>query len=111
MADGNVEKLQRIIDKNKVESLKPTLAEKIKGLGNIIAAAIIAIAIVIAAILFSGGSGNADERGVSQNEVKAEVQKAVEDNNKKHEETQKESDEKIKQLENDLEKAKKDNKK
>ncbi|MDG6600769.1 hypothetical protein G9V14_12345 [Staphylococcus aureus] len=111
MADGNVEKLQRIIEKNKGENMKPTLAEKIKGLGNIIAAAIIAIAIVIASILFSGGSGKADENAVSRDQVQSEVQKAVDKNDKKHEEKQKASDDKIKQLENDLKEAKKDNSK
>lgn len=111
MADGNVEKLQRIIEKNKGENMKPTLVEKIKGLGNIIAAAIIAIAIVIAAILFSGGSGKADENTVSQNQVKTEVQKAVDKNDKQHEQAQKASDEKIKQLEDDLKDTKKDSSK
>ncbi|MEW2795839.1 hypothetical protein [Staphylococcus argenteus] len=111
MADGNVEKLQRIIEKNKGESMKPTLVEKIKGLGNIIAAAILAIAIIIASILFGGGKGNADEKGVSQSEVKTEVQKAVDSNNKEHEAAKKASDDKIKQLEDELNKAKKDNKK
>lgn len=108
MAEGNVEKLQRIIEKNKGESMKPTLGEKIKGVGNIIAAAIIAIAIIIASILFSGGSGKADENAVSQSQVKTEVQKAVDKNNKEHEEDQKASDEKIQKLENDLKEAKKD---
>lgn len=108
MAEGNVEKLQRIIEKNKGESMKPTLGEKIKGVGNIIAAAIIAIAIIIAAILFSGGSGDADENTVSQSQVKTEVQKAVDKNDKKHEKDQKASDEKIQKLEDDLNKAKKD---
>lgn len=108
MAEGNVEKLQRIIEKNKGESMKPTLGEKIKGVGNIIAAAIIAIAIIIAAILFSGGSGDADENTVSQSQVKTEVQKAVDKNDKKHEKDQKASDEKIQKLEDDLKEAKKD---
>ncbi|WP_215392859.1 hypothetical protein [Staphylococcus aureus] len=111
MADGNVEKLQRIIEKNKGENMKPTLVEKIKGLGNIIAAAILAIAIIIASLIFGGSSGNADENGVSQNSVKTEVQKAVDNNNKEHEAAQKASDDKIKQLEEELNKAKKDNKK
>lgn len=108
MAEGNVEKLQRIIEKNKGESMKPTLGEKIKGVGNIIAAAIIAIAIIIAAILFSGGSGDADENTVSQSQVKTEVQKAVDKNDKKHEKAQKASDEKIQNLQDDLKEAKKD---
>lgn len=108
MAEGNVEKLQRIIEKNKGESMKPTFGEKIKGVGNIIAAAIIAIAIIIAAIVFSGGSGKADENTVSQSQVKTEVQKAVDKNNEAHEKDQKASDEKIQKLEDDLKEAKKD---
>lgn len=108
MAEGNVEKLQRIIEKNKGESMKPTFGEKIKGVGNIIAAAIIAIAIIIAAIVFSGGSGKEDENTVSQSQVKTEVQKAVDKNNEAHEKDQKASDEKIQKLEDDLKEAKKD---
>ncbi|MGK8594686.1 hypothetical protein [Staphylococcus aureus] len=108
MAEGNVEKLQRIIEKNKGESMKPTFGEKIKGVGNIIAAVIIAIAIIIAAVLFSGGSGKADEDSVSQSQVKTEVQKAVDKNDEAHKKDQKASDEKIQKLEDDLKEAKQD---
>ncbi|WP_336949719.1 hypothetical protein [Staphylococcus epidermidis] len=111
MAEGNVEKLQRIIEKNKGENMKPTLGEKLKGVGNIIAAAIIAVAIIIAAILFSDGSGKADEDSVSQSQVKTEVQKAVDKNDEAHKKDQKASDEKIQKLEKDLEAAKKDSSK
>ncbi|WP_439654822.1 hypothetical protein, partial [Staphylococcus haemolyticus] len=85
--------------------------EIIQGSGKIYAAAMLAIAIVVASILLSGGSGKADENAVSKDQVQTEEQKAVDKNDKKHEEEQKASDDKIKQNENDLKEAKKDNSK
>lgn len=99
IANGDIEKLQQILDRDKVEPIKDSFVDKIKGLASIIAAAIIAIAIIIAAILFSTG-GNDDQ--VSQSEVKSQVQQAVEANDKKHEKEKEASDARIQKLENDL---------
>lgn len=112
IANGDVEKLQAILERDKVEPIKDSFLDKIKGFGSIIAAAIIAIAIIIAAILFS--TGNHDDK-VSQSEVKSQVQQAVDSNDKKHEAEKKASDAKIQKLESDLKaeqsKPKKDEKK
>ena len=105
IADGNTEKLQRMLDKIKGKPVTQTFFDKVKQLSNLIAAGIIAIAIIIASLIF--GLGNHDDTNqYSQSEVQSQVDKAVKDSEKKHADEQKQQQKEIDSLKSDLQKAK-----
>lgn len=110
IADGKVDKLQKLLDKDKVSPVKDSFLDKIKNFTNVIAAGILALAIIIGAIIFGSMQANSNEGQVSQSDVKSEVQQAVNDSNKQHAEEQKKSDQEVEQLKKDLESEKSKNK-
>lgn len=114
IANGKIERLKELLDLDKVQPIKPSFTDKVKNWSNVIAAGvaalILSIALVIAAVIF--GSGNAESEGqVSQSDVKSQVEQAVNDNNKKHETEQKQNQEEIDKLKEDLKKEQEKNKK
>lgn len=114
ISNGKIEQLKKILDKDKVQPIKESFTDKLKSFGNVIAAFIIALGIIISAVIF--GTGHDDNQNqVSQSDVKSQVQQAVSENNKKHETEQKQNQEEIdnlkKDLKNEQDKNKKDDKK
>lgn len=110
IADGKVEKLQKILDLDKATPVKETFLDKMKNYTNVIASAIIALAIIIGALLFNTGQSHEDN-GVSQSEVKTQVQQAVKDEKSSNEKAQAEKDKEIEQLKKDVKDAKESNSK
>lgn len=105
IADGNTEKLQRMLDKIKGKPATQTFFDKVKQLSNLIAAGIIALSIIIASLIF--GLGNHDDANqYSQSEVQSQVDKAVKDSEQKHADEQKQQQKEIDSLKSDLQKAK-----
>ncbi|MBZ5280607.1 hypothetical protein [Staphylococcus aureus] len=110
IADGKSEKLQKILEADKVTPIKETFFDKLKGWTNVIAAAIIALGIVIGMLLM-GGANNDDS--VSKDEVQTQVKQAVKETEQQKDEqnakAQEESNKQIDQLKKDLEDEKKKN--
>lgn len=105
LTNGNVEKLQKIIDMDKATPVRETFLDKMKNYTNVIASAIIALAIIIGALLFNSGQSN-ENNGVSQSEVKTQVQQAVKDEKSANEKEQEKKDKEIEQLKKDVKDAK-----
>ncbi|HDM8576004.1 TPA: hypothetical protein P0P67_002618 [Staphylococcus aureus] len=105
IADGNTEKLQRMLDKIKGKPVTQTFFDKVKQLSNLIAAGIIAISIIISSLIFGLGGHDDNANQNSQSAVQSQVDKAIKDNDKKHADEQKQQQKEIDSLKDELKKA------
>lgn len=110
IANGKVEQLNKILEKDRVTPVKESFLDKMKNFSTVIAATILALAIIIGFVIFGSMSANSSEEQTSQADVKSEVQQAVKDSNEQHAEEQKKSNQEIEQLKKDLEAEKSKNK-
>lgn len=110
IANGKVEQLNKILEKDKVTPVKESFLDKMKNFTTVIAATILSLAIIIGFVIFGSMSANSSEEQTSQADVKSEVQQAVKDSNEQHAEEQKKSNQEIEQLKKDLEAEKSKNK-
>ncbi|MBF0795256.1 hypothetical protein [Mammaliicoccus lentus] len=122
IANGKVEQLNKILEKDRVTPVKESFLDKMKNFTTVIAATILSLAIIIGFIIFGSMSANSSEEQISQADVKSEVQQAVKKSNEQHDEEQKKSNEQhaqeqeksnqeIEQLKKDLDAEKSKNKK